>query len=202
MMSPPTSPTRRAPSRATPPSSKKCGGPCRRLLPSSAFGARAQSKDGLFPLCKVCRRETRGPRGKEGQQARRLEKDLWVLRETYGEVPSLSDILNRCLEEVRRVGAVGAKFDEQVARVRRAVEVEGCRRVDEVVEDTRLSRWAVDRALETLLAEGVLETRNSYRHAEEAVEPGRPVTEYHPKDSPRGEDFTRLLRRAVDDDLL
>lgn len=53
------------------------------------------------------------------------------------------------------------------------------------------------KALEALLAENVLETRDSYRHAEEAEEPGRTVTEYHPKDSPRGEDFTHLLRRAV-----
>jgi hypothetical protein len=144
----------------------------------------------------------RGPRGKEGQQARRLEKEIWVLRETFGEVPSLSDILNRCLEEVRQVGATGAKFDEQVAAVRRAVLIHGCRRADEIVDETKLSRWAVDNALRVLLTEKVLETRDSYRHADEAEEPGRPVTEYHPKDSPRGEDFTHLLRRAVDDDLL
>jgi predicted ArsR family transcriptional regulator len=124
-----------------------------------------------------------------------------VLRETYG-VPSLADILTRALEEVRQIGATGAKFDEQVGAVRRAVLVHGCRRVDEVVEETRLSRWAVDRALEILLAEKVLETRSSYRHAEEAEEPGRPVTEYHPKDSPRGEDFTYILDRSRDDDLL
>lgn len=193
------SPTRPGTSRTARPPSKKCGGPCGRLLPTSAFGTRAQSRDGLFPLCKECRRETRGPRGREGRQARRLEKELWVLRETYGEVASLADMLNRCLEEVRQVGATGAKFDDQVAAVRRAVLTQGCRRVDEIVDETRLSRWAVDNALQVLLAEKVLETRNSYRHAEE---PGRPVTEYHPKDFPRGEDFTYLLDRSRDDDLL
>jgi predicted ArsR family transcriptional regulator len=114
----------------------------------------------------------------------------------------LTDIVTRALEEVRQIGATGAKLDEQVRAVRQAVLVHGCRRVDEVVEETRLSRWAVDRALETLLAEKVLETRNSYRHAEEAEEPGRPVTEYHPKDSPRGEDFTYILDRSREDDLL
>jgi hypothetical protein len=184
------------------PTSKKCGGPCGRWLPLSSFSIRKKSRDGRFPLCKECHREARGPRGKEGQQARRLEKDLWILRETYGEVPSLSDILNRCLEEVRQVGATGAKFDDQIEAVRRAVLIHGCRRVDEIVDETKLSRWAVDNALQVLLAEKVLETRDSYRHAEEAEEPGRPVTEYHPKDTPRGEDFTHLLRRAVDDDLL
>lgn len=194
--------TRPSPTSAPRPTSKKCGGPCGRRLPRSSFGARAKSRDGLFPVCKECRRETRGPRGKEGQQARRLEKEIWVLRETYGEVSSLSDILSRCLEEVRQVGATGTKFDEQIEAVRRAVLIHGCRRVDEIVDETKLSRWAVDNALDVLLAEKVLETRAAYRHAEEAEEPGRPVTEYHPKDSPRGEDFTHLLRRAVDDDLL
>jgi hypothetical protein len=196
------SPTRPRTNCAPRLASKKCGGPCGRWLPRSSFGARAKSKDGLFPLCKECRRETRGPRGKEGQQARRLEKEIWVLREAFGEVPSLSDILNRCLEEVRQVGATGAKFDEQVEAASRAVLIHGCRRADEIVDETKLSRWAVDNALRVLLAEKVLETRDAYRHAEEAEEPGRPVTEYHPKDSPRGEDFTHLLRRAVDDDLL
>jgi hypothetical protein len=196
------SPTRPRQNCAPRPASKKCGGLCGRLLPRSSFSVRAKSKDGLFPLCKECHREARGPRGKEGQQARRLEQEIWVLRETFSEVPSLTDILNRCLEEVRQVGATGAKFDDQVEAVRRAVLIHGCRRVDEIVDETKLSRWAVDNALRVLLAEQVLETRDSYRHAEEAEEPGRPVTEYHPKDSPRGEDFTRLLRRAVDDDLL
>lgn len=196
------SPTRRSPNRAAPPASKKCGGPCGRWLPRSSFGTRAKSKDGLFPLCKECRRETRGPRGREGQQARRLEKELWVMRETFGDVPSLSDILTRCLEEVRQVGATGAKFDDQIEAVRRAVLIHGCRRVDEIVDETKLSRWAVGNALQVLLAEKVLETRDSYRHAEEAEEPGRPVTEYHPTDTPRGEVFTHILRRAVDDDLL
>ena len=162
-----------------------------------------KSKDGLFHLCKDCRREQRGPRGKEGQQAYALQKELWVLRETFGSIPSLADILTRAYEEVGQVGAVGMKLDEQIARVRRAVLIHGCRRVDEVVDETRLSRWAVDNALQELLAENVLETRESYRHAEEAEEPGRPVTEYHPKDTPRGEDFTLLLHRsAADDDLL
>ncbi len=195
-------PTRPRPNGAPRPASKKCGGTCGRWLPRSSFGVRAKSKDGLFPVCKECRRETRGPRGKEGRQARALEKELWVLREAFGRMPSLADILNRSLEEVCQLGATGARFDEQVAAVRRAVLIHGCRRVDEVVEEVRLSRWAVDRALEILLAENVVETRNSYRHAEEAEEPGRPVTEYHPKDSPRGEDFTYILDRSRDDDLL
>ncbi len=125
-----------------------------------------------------------------------------MLRESFGAVPSLADILDRAYREVQQVGATGAKFDDQIEAVRQAVLIHGCRRVDEIVDETRLSRWAVDNALEVLLAEKVLETRDPYRHAEEAEEPGRPVTEYHPKDSPRGEDFTHLLRRAVDDDLL
>jgi hypothetical protein len=180
---------------------KKCGGPCGRRLPLSSFSANRKSKDGRFNLCKECHRETRGPRGKEAQAALALAKELWILRETYS-LPSLSDILSRTLEEVRQVGATGAKFDEQVEAVRRAVVVHGCRLVDEIVEETRLSRWAVDNALRVLLAEKVLETRDSFRHAEAAEEPGRPATEYHPKDTPRGEDFTRLLRRAAEDDLL
>lgn len=188
--------------RATEPPLKECGGPCGRCLPHSSFGVRAKSSDGLFPICKVCRRKVRGPRGKEGQQARSLEKELWVLRELYDSAPSLADVLSRAIGEVQQIGVTGVKLDEQVRAVRQAVLVHGCRRVDEVVEETRLSRWAVDRALEILLAEKVLETRNSYRHAEEAEGPGRPVTEYHPKDSPRGEDFTYILDRSRDDDLL
>lgn len=194
-------PTRQSQNCAPRPASKKCGGPCERWLPRSSFGARAKSRDGLFPVCKECRRETRGPRGREGQQARALEKELWALRELY-PTPSLTDILTRALEEVRQIGVTGAKFDEQVARVRRAVEVEGCRTSAETVEETGLSRWVVERALEKLVADGVLEPRDSFRLEDAAEEPGRPATEYHPVDSPRGEVFSHLLRRAVDDDLL
>lgn len=144
----------------------------------------------------------RGSRGKEGRQARELARELWVLRETYSS-PALADVLSRAYEEVQQVGASGAKFDELVTVVRRAVLVNGCRSADEVVEETNLSRWTVDRALEKLVADNILETRDGFRLADEAEGPGRPVTQYHPKDTPRGEDFTHLLHRsAVDDDLL
>lgn len=199
-MSPPTSPTRRA--HTAPPPSKKCSGPCGRVLPVSSFGVRSKSRDGRFPLCKECRRAARGPRGKEGKQARALEKELWVMRETYSGVPSLADILNRALEEVRQIGAAGAKFEEQVAAVRRAVLVNGCRSAEEVVDDSGLSRWTVDRALEKLLADRVVETRDRFCLEDEAGEPGRPVTEYHPVDTPRGEVFTHILDRSRDDHLL
>jgi hypothetical protein len=127
---------------------------------------------------------------------------LWVLREAYGDVPSLVDILNRGLEEVRQLGATGAKFDEQVARVRRAVEIEGCRTSAETVEEAHLSRWVVERALEKLVADRILEIRDGFRPKDGSEEPGRPPTEYHPVDTPRGEVFTHILRRAADDDLL
>jgi hypothetical protein len=124
------------------------------------------------------------------------------MREAYATIPSLADVLSRALDEVQQIGASGAKFDEQVAAVRRAVLVHGCRSAEEVIEETRLSRWVGDRALEKLVADGVLETRDRFCLQEDAAEPGRPVTEYHPVDTPRGEVFTHLLRRAVDDDLL
>ena len=112
-------------------------------------------------------------------------------------------MLSRALDEVRQIGATGAGFDEQVDAVRRAVLLHGCRRVDEIVEETRLSRWSVDRALEALVDGGALETRDSYTLDDEAAEAGRPVTEYHPKGYPRGEGFSSLFHhRAVDDDLL
>lgn len=124
------------------------------------------------------------------------------MREAYSCVPALADILSRALEDVRRVAVPGAKFEEQVATVRRAILIEGCRGVEETMEETGLSRWVVGRALEKLVGEGVLETRDRFCLPDEAGEPGRPVTEYHPTDTPRGEVFTHLLRRAGDDDLL
>jgi predicted ArsR family transcriptional regulator len=117
-------------------------------------------------------------------------------------LPSLADVLSRAAAEVRQIGASGADFAAQVKAVRKAVEVHGCREVDEIVEETGLSRWAVDRVLRKLVAERVFETRNSYSLQADADEPGRPPATYHPTNTPRGEDFTHLLRRAVDDDLL
>ena len=172
------------------------------MLPASCFLPDRNRKSGRRSDCKDCYRARRGSQGKEGKQARALAKELWVIREAYGGIPSLADVLNRALEEVRQIGAIGAKFDEQVAAVRRAVVVQGCRSAEEVIEETGLSRWVVDRALEKLVGDGVLETRDRFCLSEEAGEPGRPVTEYHPTDTPRGEIFTHLLRRAVDDDLL
>ncbi len=99
------------------------------------------------------------------------------------------------------MGATGAKLEEQVAAVRRAVVEHGCRSAEEVAEEVRLSRKVVDRALERLVGEKVLETRDRFCLPDEAAEPGRPVTEYHPTDTPRGEIFTYLLRRATDEEL-
>jgi predicted transcriptional regulator len=172
------------------------------MLPLSSFDTASGRRDGRRSECKECRRARRGPRGKEGQQARALERELWVIREAYGALPALAEILSRALDEVRQVGATGAKLDEQTAAVRRAVLIHGCRSAEEVVEETRLSRKAVDRALDKLVGDNVLETRDRFYLTEEAGERGRPVTEYHPTDTPRGEVFTHILRRAVDDDLL
>lgn len=191
-------PVRRPHGRAA----KKCSGPCGRTLPLSSFHAARGRADGKRSECKECRRGRIGARGKEGQQARALQKELWVLREQYSAIPSLADILNRAYEEVSQVGVPGAKFDEQVLVVRRAIDVGGCRTSAEIVEDTGLSRWVVERALERLVDSKVVETRDSFRLEDASEEPGRPPTEYHPVDSPRGELFTHILYRAVDDDLL
>ncbi|HEX8499291.1 MAG TPA: hypothetical protein VF659_01775 [Pyrinomonadaceae bacterium] len=172
------------------------------MLPLSSYLPDRNRKSGRRSDCKECYSAARGSRSKEGRQARALEKELWVIREAYAGTPSLSDILNRTLEEVRQVGASGAKFDEQVAAVRRAVVVKGCRSSEEVMEEEGLSRWVVDRALEKLVSDGTLETRDRFCLQEEAGEPGRPVTEYHPTDTPRGEVFTHILDRSRDDNLL
>jgi hypothetical protein len=189
-------------SETTPKAEKTCSG-CGLQLPLSSFGVNSSRRDGHRSECRECQRERRGPRGKEAQQALALERDLLALLDGYSS-PPLSDVLTRAIDEVRQVGATGPGFDEQVDAVRRAVLLHGCRRVDEVVEDTRLSRWAADRALEALVDEGALEARDSYTLDDEAAEAGRPVTEYHPKGYPRGEGFSSLFqhRAAVDDDLL
>jgi hypothetical protein len=95
--------------------------------------------DGHRSECRECQRARRGPRGRDAQRARSLERELLALLGTYDTSP-LSDALSRALDEVRQIGATGAGFDEQVEAVRRAVVVQGCRRVDEVVEETGLSR--------------------------------------------------------------
>jgi predicted ArsR family transcriptional regulator len=118
-------------------------------------------------------------------------------------LPSLSDVLARALEEVRQIGASGADFAEQIRVVRAAIFTHGCRTVDEMVDETKLSRWAVDRVLKRLVDERAIETRDSYFLEVDSDEPGRPPVEYHPTDSPRGEVFSHILhRRAADDDLL
>lgn len=173
---------------------KACTGPCGRTLPLSAFGVRRASRDGRRSDCNECQRLRRGPRGRERQAAQALEAELLDLAADYAE-PSLSDVLTRALEEVRQIGATGDRKAEQVAAVRRAVLVHGCRRVEEVVEETRLSRWAVDHALAELVSSGVLEPRDAFTLGDESEGAGRPVVEYHPKAYPRGEGFSRLFRR-------
>ena len=64
----------RRPRRATVPASKKCSGPCGRTLPVSSFDTARSRKDGRRSDCKDCRRERRGPRGREAQQARALSQ--------------------------------------------------------------------------------------------------------------------------------
>ncbi len=202
MVSTESTPRRRDRPCATPPRTKKCAGKCGRTLPASSFDIRRKSRDGLFPLCKECRRAARGPRGKEGQQARALEIELRRLAEVY-RTPALADVLARAAAEVKEIGASGADFNLQVRAVRRAIDVNGCRLVDEIMEDAQLSRWAVNRALQRLLAEKAIETRDGFLLDHDADEPGRPPVEYHPAHYPRGEDFTHTLhRRAAEDDLL
>jgi hypothetical protein len=198
----PTVPTDARPEAETTPAHKTCGG-CARLLPLTAFGVNSTRRDGRRSECRECQKARRGPRGKDARRACSLERDLLSLLGAY-DSPPFSDILSRTLDEVRQVGATGPAFGEQVEAVRRAVLLRGCRRVDEVIEETGLSRWSADRALEALVDEGALETRDSYTLDDEAAEAGRPVTEYHPKAYPRGEGFSSLFhhRAAVDDDLL
>jgi hypothetical protein len=196
-----TVPTDTLPEVETTPARKTCSG-CGRQLPLSSFGVNSLRRDGHRSECRDCQRERRGPRGKEAQQAQALERELLALLSTYS-TPPLSDVLTRALDEARQIGATGPGFDEQVEAVRRAVLIHGCRRVDEVTEESRLSRWVAARALERLLDEDVLETRDSFLLDDEAAEAGRRVTEYHPKGYPRGEGFSSLFHRgAVDDDLL
>jgi predicted transcriptional regulator len=127
---------------------------------------------------------------------------LWTLRETFGSVPALADVLSRAYEEVCQIGATGADLAAQVQAVRAAIVTHGCRTVDEIVDETRLSRYTADRAVRRLIEEKAVEPRDSFLLDADADEPGRPATEYHPTDTPRGEVFSHILRRAVDDDLL
>jgi hypothetical protein len=177
---------------------KACTGPCGRELPLSSFGVNRARKDGRRGDCRDCHRQRRGPRGKEGRLALGLARELEGLLGIYS-APALSDVLRRALDEVRQIGATGDRRDEQVEAVRHAVLIRGCRRVEEVVEETRLSRWVVAHALHLLVRQEVLETRDAFRLGDEAEEPGRPVVEYHPKAYPRGDGFRRLFRRDEDE---
>jgi len=196
-----TPPGQCPPGRDSSPAPKRCSGPCARQLPLSSFGVAAGRRDGYRSECKECRRARRGPRGKEGRRARALERELLGLLGTYN-APPLAEILSRALNEVRQIGAAGAEFAAQVRAVERAIVVSGCRLVDEIEEDAKLSRWAVDRALKHLLAGRVIETRDSYRLEADAEESGRPPVEYHPVGYLHGEGSTRLLRRRAGDSSL
>lgn len=188
----------RSASQAAEQAVKACSGPCGRTLPLPSFGVNRARRDGRRSECKECHRQRRGPRGKEGRLALGLERELEGLLGIYS-APALSDVLTRAIDEVRQIGATGERRDEQVETVRHAVLVQGCRRVDEVVEETRLSRWVVDHALKLLVRQRVLETRDAFRLGEEAEEAGRPVVEYHPRAYPCGEGFSRLFRRQDGD---
>lgn len=178
---------------------KACSGPCGRLLPLSSFGVNAARRDGRRSDCRECHRQRRGPRGKEGRLALGLSRELEGLLGIYS-APALADVLTRALDEVRQIGAVGERRDEQVEAVRRAVLIHGCRRVDEVIEETRLSRWVVAHSLKLLVRQRVLETRDAFTLGEEAEEAGRPVVEYHPRAYPRGDGFRRFFRRDDGDE--
>lgn len=195
-------PTSRRQGGTARPSLKKCSGPCGRHLPLSSFGVNAARRDGRRSECKECRRARTGPRGREAQQARALLKELWILRETFGTVPSLGGVLSRAYDEVNQITAPPADFAAKVHLVRTAIFVNGCRTVDDVMDDTNLSRFAVDRAVARLVEEKAVEPRDRFILDADAEEPGRPATEYHPTDSPRGEVFTHILDRSRDDDLL
>lgn len=193
MMQPPT--------QTQPEAVKACSGPCGRVLPLSAFGVNRARRDGLGSDCRDCRRRRRGPRGREGRLALGLERELEGLLGIYS-APALADVLRRALDEVRQIGATGGRRDEQVGAVRHAVLIQGCRRVEEVVEETRLSRWVVAHALKLLVRQRVLEPRDAFLLGEEAEEAGRPVVEYHPRAYPRGDGFSRLFRRRDSGDEL
>ena len=176
---------------------KACAGPCGRRLPPSSFGRRRASRDGRQGACHDCHRLRRGPRGREGRLALGLARELEGLLGIYS-APALSDVLRRALDEVRQLAATGERRDEQVEAVRHAVLIQGCRRVEEVVEETRLSRWVVAHALKLLVRQRVLEERAAFRLGDEAEEAGRPVVEYHPRAYPRGDGFRRFFRRDAD----
>jgi hypothetical protein len=99
---------------------KTCSGPCGRELPLASFGINRARRDGRRSECRDCLRQRRGPRGREGRLALGLARELEGLLGIYS-APALADVLTRALDEVRQIGAVGKRRDEQIEAVRRAV---------------------------------------------------------------------------------
>lgn len=171
---------------------RRCRGACGGMLPLSEFSIERRRTDGRRPECKTCRRRTRGPRGRERQQARWLGETLESLS-ARAATPALKEVLQRAVIELGQI-ADARDVEAQVAQVRHSVLVQGCREIVEIIEETRLSRFAVERALARLVSNRIVEVRNRYEHIVEDEEggAGAPPAEYHPCDTPAGDSFFAL----------
>jgi DNA primase large subunit len=134
-------------------------------------------------------RRAREKNKKELQTAADLEQRLIWLRDEFGS-PALREILQAAIDAAHRVATSSRKRDRD--DVFDALDVRGCRTVEEVCEETRLTAKTVRRILEEFVSTGMVYERDS---DDPESDGGRPEKEYWPYTTRADSPFKLLNRK-------
>lgn len=122
--------------------------------------------------------------GPQKEQAAALERELIRLRKKFTS-PVFEEIL---LEATARVHRIAHRDDNKIRdEVFHAIDVQGCRNLEEIMEETSLTRWVLEYILRDLVMCDLVEMREE--PACRRIGDGKPRMEFHPRHTPPGSNF-------------
>lgn len=123
-------------------------------------------------------RKPRAKNKKQRSEALALAQRLLFLRDEFPGA-AFGDILLNAIVAVRRMAESTRESDRD--GVLRAICEQGCRTMEEICEDTLLTRRVVQPILDELVGHDLVFITEKYTHAGDQTEGGRPELEYHPR---------------------
>lgn len=122
-------------------------------------------------------RKPREKNKKQNEQAAQLAQQLMILRDTY-TAPIFNDFLTTAIDAAQRIAKSTRRSDRDA--VFHAIFEQGSREMDEICDDTLLTRRVVQPILDEFHSAGLIEIKEKYQLPRDRKEGGRPELQYHP----------------------
>jgi hypothetical protein len=137
-------------------------------------------------------RSPRRRNGKQKAEAAALEAQLLELQQGC-QSPVLYGILEETISQLHKIATRDARRIRD--EVFEAIDVHGCRHIEEIVDEVKLTRWVVEGVVKELAELELVELREEPEHRREPGS-GAPRLEVYPRHTPPGGDFLMHPARA------